>query len=479
MVPEKFLFQRDHTHDDDDSDHDDGKARKKEYDCSGFHDGQLFSWSRILTPLEEKSRARLLQQRHPPTLDLAQLPDDIVWRISGFLNASSLLQMRCLNRKYKSLCARNEAGWKNLCEKLWSTKVHVAECSLLAFQKNAVDGTAMMKAFKKSIQDAQRRHWLTQKELCYDPETQSGTIWSFRFKESAGSDWTLMDPWYNGLPCRKMVFLPDGSIKQYVPGNSALALSRFGATQHAAQEAAEVAAAGFNHEMPREGARQPPMDQWRHRLGNDNDDNNNNNNLRRAAVDGEDHLVVDPPMTMTWRLITRPMDFPSRHVGSYVRITVGGRDVPTYVCRRSPSGNWGFVMESCWGLFASFELPNRLPPSPEGATPPRSPLGSRMEGNRRIENFESSGPLRFMGPGDDDEYSHPAYQSSDSDRGLSSQNDGAQGEHDSLYQLRDDTYMQVTNEAQWREAFLYNIGARVLPEGDFATNEFDRAWSGI
>jgi hypothetical protein len=31
--------------------------------------------------------------------------------------------------------------------------------------------------------------------------------------------------------------------------------------------------------------------------------------------------------------------------------------------------------------------------------------------------------------------------------------------------LRDDASLLITNEIQWREAFSYNVGARVLPEG--------------
>lgn len=45
--------------------------------------------------------------------------------------------------------------------------------------------------------------------------------------------------------------------------------------------------------------------------------------------------------------------------------------------------------------------------------------------------------------------------------------------------LQDDSSLMVTNEIQWREAFLYNVGARVLPEGDEAMVEFDRAWGGL
>lgn len=45
--------------------------------------------------------------------------------------------------------------------------------------------------------------------------------------------------------------------------------------------------------------------------------------------------------------------------------------------------------------------------------------------------------------------------------------------------LRDDVHLLITNEIQWREAFLYNVGARILPEGEEATDDFDRAWGGL
>jgi hypothetical protein len=45
--------------------------------------------------------------------------------------------------------------------------------------------------------------------------------------------------------------------------------------------------------------------------------------------------------------------------------------------------------------------------------------------------------------------------------------------------LRDDSHLLITNEVQWREAFLYNVGARILPEGEEASDDFDRAWGGL
>lgn len=118
----------------------------------------------------------------------------------------------------------------------------------------------------------------------------------------------------------------------------------------------------------------------------------------------DDGIVTGRP-NMHWRFITRPMDLPRRAVGSYVRISIQGRDVPTYQVKREPS-NWGFVLESCWGVFANFDLPKKGEPTLQ------------------------------------------------------------------------DEHLSLTNEVQWREAFLYNIGNRILPEGEEATEVFDNAWRG-
>jgi hypothetical protein len=44
--------------------------------------------------------------------------------------------------------------------------------------------------------------------------------------------------------------------------------------------------------------------------------------------------------------------------------------------------------------------------------------------------------------------------------------------------LMDDSALVITNEIQWREAFLYNVGSRILPEGPEAASQFDRAFRG-
>jgi hypothetical protein len=42
----------------------------------------------------------------------------------------------------------------------------------------------------------------------------------------------------------------------------------------------------------------------------------------------------------------------------------------------------------------------------------------------------------------------------------------------------DDHSFNVSIHLQWREAFLYNIGAQMLPEGDNALEEFQLMYDG-
>ena len=57
----------------------------------------------------------------------------------------------------------------------------------------------------------------------------------------------------------------------------------------------------------------------------------------------------------TWALGRGPF-------GSHVQLTVDGARVPTYVVSRHPS-NWGWLMQSCWVLYTSFDMP------PKGSDP--------------------------------------------------------------------------------------------------------------
>jgi hypothetical protein len=159
-------------------------------------------------------------------------------------------------------------------------------------------------------------------------------------------------------------------------------------------------------------------------------------------------------------------------------MSVGGRDVPTYSVFRCEA-NWGFVMESCWGLYANFELPPRRhehplvgQPQQGDVTTSRIPLPVWQR--RRLRRAEN-GTALWVSVDEDEESdveNHNQARSNDNTR-LRHLLD-----HPSVKRLQDDTNLVITNEVQWREAFLYNVGALVLPEGDEATSHFDRAWQG-
>ena len=123
------------------------------------------------------------------------------------------------------------------------------------------------------------------------------------------------------------------------------------------------------------------------------------------------------------------------------------KDVPTYVVRRSP--NWGFIMESCWGLYASFEL---------GARNERAALEGPF--SRRALRRTRNGSL-WVNVEDDDTAAEDVENARNVRR-----------------RPNPDPNMlieEVTGVSQWREALLYNIGAVTLPEGS-ALNQFDAAW---
>lgn len=354
-------------------------------------------------------------------LSASFLPDDALCHIVKFLDVASLIRLRECNRKLRDAASKNSAGWKNHCTSLWSSKATV--CSVareLLAESNKIDNEetpnldyAAMEAYKISVTDAATRKEISFEEICFDGSPdKAGIIWSFRFKESAGRDWTSWDPWWNGQDARKLVFLRDGTIMQVNPQGLESTRSHNGTLLY---------------------------DVFSERT------------IRRDDTD-----VPAPRIEMKWRFVNRPLDLVNRPLGAYVRITVGGRDVPTYVVRRSPNGNWGFILESCWGVYASFELAPQVPRT-------SSVLGRSRRRLRRTRNGS-----RWVNVED-----------SDSESG-----DDGEFERERMRNVRrridlfvEESSMTQDGYSQWREALLYNIGAVTLPEGNGdATGEFDNAW---
>ena len=349
----------------------------------------------------------------PPSTPLDILPDELLCAISCYLDIESLARSRLVNKRFMTVASRDEAGWRGHCETLWATKAHVCKDACALLEKGH-----SREAFHLAGRDALTRHHVSREELCFDPVTGKGFVWSFRFKAAAGSDWISRDPWWSsGGRARQMVFLKDGTVMQYIPDSRRRESDATGMTDYATDFSLVPAFHDAN------GARMGP---------------------NPVGLD------------VQWRFISQPMDLTKRPDGAYIRLTIAGRDVPTYVVHRSPTGNWGFVMESCWGVYSSFPLPPRRQrndtATARGNQVPRPP---RMRLRRTTH-----GVARWFNVAD--------MESED------------EGESDSVCSSRgelDDSDLTVTTAWQWREALLYNYGAVWLPEGEGATAEFDRVWS--
>ncbi len=134
-----------------------------------------------------------------------------------------------------------------------------------------------------------------------------------RFKEATGSEWTSFDPWWQ------------------IPDENDLELVRLAKT------------------CPR-----------RNSFLSDGTIIQHSDMLEYLDPEKTDPRVfLSTRVKRSWKFVNDSLDFVPRGDGSYVKVTVQGKEVPTFVVRRSPTNNWGFILESCWCVYSSFPMPRR------------------------------------------------------------------------------------------------------------------------
>lgn len=117
-------------------------------------------------------------------------------------------------------------------------------------------------------------------------------------------------------------------------------------------------------------------------------------------------------------------------------------------------------MESCWGVYASFELPQKR---------------IQRRGRRRIRRAtDIDGNVFHVHVWDDYSSGDDSAEEGQGDP-RDAGNNNSSGNDDDL--LRDDSNLTITSGRQWREAYLYNYGTRTLPEGVEGLAEFDRIFA--
>lgn len=263
------------------------------------------------------------------------LPYDVHTYILSYLDVFSLISLSECSLFMHAISSDCNT-WSHNCELLWRDKTFISKDARESLKCRSFierdyckkaklsldidcnhDKTfcqCCKQAYKYSFIDS-FRHEIKKEELC-------NFAWSFRFKESAGSEWMQRDPWWNFEKARKVVFLPDGRVLQIVQSETK-----------------------NNNDKKRKQAHEEIARKYR--LASVQ-------NVFSGKSDCSETLL---DQTVIWKFIAAPLDLPHRDIGGYIRISICDREIPAYVVRRSPTNNWGFVIENCWGVFSSFEMP--------------------------------------------------------------------------------------------------------------------------
>ena len=202
------------------------------------------------------------------------------------LDPACLVAAACTCRHLRTLLDSSHSPWAAAVEADWRGKLYVsAEARQLL-----ADGEPR-RALACARLDA-RRNVLREDELISLP-------WRFRFKATAGADWTQLDRWWRGKQASRVLFSADGRVQ-------------------------------------------------------------------RVDADENDFLA-DVDIRWCWARIGASFT-PDAEAerGQLLRLRVDGRAVPSYEVSRTR--NWGWVMESVWGMYCSFEPPARAEESQDPQT---------------------------------------------------------------------------------------------------------------
>jgi hypothetical protein len=356
---------------------------------------------------------------------LQDMPEDLIERILSLVSIQTLLSFQQTCKLFHAM-TNQPSFWEVRFRDLLRTKLFIPRKVTSSFRSNPRESykLAYMDRFRNTIE---------QEEL-------TGRVWYFWFKWNAGEEWTRWDTFWvtKGRSCRKVVFLDDGNVLEctcnpyhYEDDDSGGGIHksdriRLRDSPSSSSSSSSSAAAASTTTETNESSISDISSIKRLRT------TNGETSLEGTPISSNSRSdffsIVDPStlqpvfynepnvpnrIVMKWRFITHPLDFrPREKDGGYIRLLVGEREVPTYVVRRLSHGNWGFILESCWGIFCSFDV--------------------TTQNNNNSIHFNSSNR--------DDTY---------------------------IKSFRDDPqWNTITTEKQWKEAMLYNNGANTLPENN-------------
>eukprot|EP00182_Erythrolobus_australicus_P002882 CAMPEP_0185832432 /NCGR_PEP_ID=MMETSP1353-20130828/2079_1 /TAXON_ID=1077150 /ORGANISM="Erythrolobus australicus, Strain CCMP3124" /LENGTH=484 /DNA_ID=CAMNT_0028530605 /DNA_START=280 /DNA_END=1731 /DNA_ORIENTATION=+ len=354
-------------------------------------------------------------------------PDDAVSSVPAFARVC----------RSWAAAASSALFWRAACAAMWADKVYVPP-SATALLRDKNDPRS---AYRFALQDSKRSH-LTLEEL-------TAFNWSFRFKAAAGEHWTDSDPWWQSPPAPQLPAFNSPT------------------TNHRHQQGQRQGAASFSSTSSTTASTSPSLNEngvaarSEHVGGGDGDGNGaaadarNSNGSGSAGAGraivvrfGADGTVsgrgqMHIPQQFRWAFVRRACgradDAP---LGSYVRVN----QFPAYVVGRHKR-NWGFVMQSCWVVLTSFEMP------PRGADPllEDDALGVTVEYqaseamayNARVTRFyfNELGELDELDDDDnvgDDDYNEEGVGDEEGERGGGGEDDNDDDDDDESFRQSDE-----------------------------------------
>lgn len=267
---------------------------------------------------------------------LSNLPDSIVTYLFQFLDHISILKVSLCSSFLWSLGSSDHV-WKVLCERLWRSKVHnpfLGQCKhfkSLFFRSRAIEDLHII-----------------HKSLLND------RFWSMRFKKEAGDEWIDSCPWHQGKDPALVKFVSDGTIQRYnsakIPLNDSLDYSQ-GVFEPDERLDFEVS---WSLDWKNKGYEMQMLKRTREILAH----------LWRISLDLDSLIPIERKLKVDQFLHCSTNQVISEFArdssfGNIIRVKVNGVYVPTYFISRSPTGNWGYLLESCWALYASWKLPKK------------------------------------------------------------------------------------------------------------------------
>jgi len=269
--------------------------------------------------------------------------DEIYITINKFLCIKDVIALGTINR-HSFILSNSNAIWERLYEKLMKDKLIDFHSSFLY----KVSSPTISIRYKYRYFIAQwdiKREFLTIDDLIEH-------AFSFRFKQAAGEQWMLSDPWWQGKSPMSVKFNIDGTLSL---SNKLSRISNADADnnnnddENEDDDVAYTLSSRLRYELAwKRGNKDRKKQVLQEYL-------NISKFLDDDVIEGNDVLSLCKLKSISSPASSSCVSILSANTGNILRIYVNDVVVPSYYVWRTESA--GFIIESCWAVYSSFKLP--------------------------------------------------------------------------------------------------------------------------